>query len=219
MGKRINHQLKPILLAEVYKQTELEIPNLHKALNVVRYYNMKHSRIILTSLILIVTFVDLVGQTKTNKLALLANTKYLFKKINDYKNYKVVLIDNIEDILGHGTDNGSTLTGYFKKDSLKKVVEWVGVSNKVYQNEYYYNNDSLVFLYRIISNCRFTNRSQSFDCSKLEVVFEGRYYFSRNELFETILSGNEFYTTKANDYLDYLKSSKDYLNLIKSKRK
>ena len=31
------HQHKPINLADVYKQTELEIPNLHKALNVGRY--------------------------------------------------------------------------------------------------------------------------------------------------------------------------------------
>jgi hypothetical protein len=35
-GKRIKLQLKPIHLADVYKQTELEIPHLHKALNVGR---------------------------------------------------------------------------------------------------------------------------------------------------------------------------------------
>jgi tetratricopeptide (TPR) repeat protein len=34
LSKRINHQLLPINLADVYKQTEFEIPNLHKALNV-----------------------------------------------------------------------------------------------------------------------------------------------------------------------------------------
>ena len=38
LSKRINHQLKPINLADVYKQTELEIPNLHKALNVGRHF-------------------------------------------------------------------------------------------------------------------------------------------------------------------------------------
>ena len=41
LGKRIKHQLKPINLADVYKQTELEFPNLHKALNVV-CYTMTH---------------------------------------------------------------------------------------------------------------------------------------------------------------------------------
>ena len=34
LSKSTKHQLKPINLADVYKQTELEIPNLHKALNV-----------------------------------------------------------------------------------------------------------------------------------------------------------------------------------------
>jgi hypothetical protein len=37
LGKRTNHQLKPIHLADVYQQTELKIPNLHKAFFVVRH--------------------------------------------------------------------------------------------------------------------------------------------------------------------------------------
>ncbi len=41
LGKRIKHQLKPINLADVYKQTELEIPNLHKALNVMHNFSLK----------------------------------------------------------------------------------------------------------------------------------------------------------------------------------
>jgi tetratricopeptide (TPR) repeat protein len=41
LGKRIKHQLKLINLADVYKQTELEIPHLHKALFVSRHF-MKH---------------------------------------------------------------------------------------------------------------------------------------------------------------------------------
>ena len=40
LSKTTNHQLKPIILADVYKQTELEIPNLHKAFNVI--FNQKN---------------------------------------------------------------------------------------------------------------------------------------------------------------------------------
>jgi hypothetical protein len=38
LSKSIKHQHKPINLADVNKQTELEIPNLHKALNVTCHF-------------------------------------------------------------------------------------------------------------------------------------------------------------------------------------
>src|SRR5215467_12446308 len=87
------------------------------------------------------------GQNKEGNRVTLSEIKKQFVQINDYKNYKVVTIDDAEEFLGHGTDNGGSLDGYFKGDTLNKIVEWVGLSNRVIQNEYYFDKGKLVFVY------------------------------------------------------------------------
>jgi hypothetical protein len=159
------------------------------------------------------------GQIKENKSYVLFKIKEAYQQTNDYKKYKIITIDDAEEFLGHGTDNGGTLTGYFKGDSLKKIIEWVGLSNKVIQNEYYLDNDRLIFVYSTESRYRFNDSSQSFDFSKLDNVFKGRYYFNNGKLIDTIFDDKEYAATKKQDAAGFLTSSKDYLKLLKTKRK
>ena len=59
------------------------------------------------------------GQIKGNKSAAVEQIKKAFQQINAYKSYKVVAIEDGEEFLGHATDNGGSLKGYYKGDSLK----------------------------------------------------------------------------------------------------
>jgi hypothetical protein len=157
------------------------------------------------------------GQSKQSKAAIISQIRQVFQQINDYKNYKVVTIDDAEEFLGQGTDNGGSLKGYFKGDSLKKINEWVGLSNRVVQTEYYFDKGKLVFVYSTDSRCKSNDKTGEIDCSKFDKVFKGRYYFNSDKLIDTILSDKEHETTKQQDATDFLKSSKDYIKLLNAR--
>ena len=92
---------------------------------------MIYFRLIPLITICIFTFSTTYGQIKDTNTQALTKVKKAYEQINSYKNYKTVTIENSEDFLGYNTDNGGTLTGYYKGDSLKKIVEWVELSNRV----------------------------------------------------------------------------------------
>jgi len=158
------------------------------------------------------------GQGREDKIYSLFKIKQEYKQINEYNNYKIVLIDNAEDFLENNTDGGASLKGLFKGDSLKKIIEWVGLSNKVIQNEFYFKNDSLIFVYSSESKYQFNDNTKSFDYSKLVKVFGSRYYYNNEHLIDVIINDPKRKETKTQDAFNLLKSSKQYLKLLKAKR-
>ena len=111
------------------------------------------------------------------------------------------------------------MKGYYKGDSLKKIVEWVGLSNRVVQREYYFDNGKLVFVYATDSRCRFNDSTEEVDCSKFEKVLKGRYYFNNDNLIDAILSDKEQEKTKQKDSKDFLALSKDYMKMLNTRRR
>jgi hypothetical protein len=158
------------------------------------------------------------GQVKADTSSTLAQIKKVFKQINGYKNYKVVTIDDSEEFLGHGTDNGGSLKGYYKGDSLKKIIEWIGLSNRVWQNEYYFDGGKLVFVYSTGGRCKSNNKTGEIDCSKFGRVTNGRYYFNDDKLIDALLSDKEDEKKKHQNARDFLTSSKDYIGLLNARR-
>ena len=142
----------------------------------------------------------------------------VYQKINSYKNYKIVTIDNSEDFLGEATDNGGTLKGYYKDDTLQKIVEWIGLSNRVIENEYYFDNNKLVFVYATESNYHVNDSTQSLDYTKLDKSFEGRYYFDNEKLIDAVLSDKGRNKTKQSDADRFLASTRDYKKILKAKK-
>jgi hypothetical protein len=140
------------------------------------------------------------------------------QKINMFKNYQKVVIDDAELFLGHATDNGATLTALYKGQCLKKIIEWVGGSNLVVNNEYYFENNKLIFVYALKSSYRFNYTNQEFNYKKLDVVFEGRYYFERDKIVDIITSKKQFSKNNNQVAIDFLKTSKKYIELYKGKR-
>jgi hypothetical protein len=158
------------------------------------------------------------GQIKTDT-ATLTRIKEAYRQINDYKNYKVVTIDDSEEFLGHGTDNGWSLKGYYKGDSLKKIVEWVGLSNRVIENEYYFDKGKLVFVYSKVKAYKFNDSLEVFDQSKFEKEVTRRYYFNNDQLIHAIHSKKEAGRPNHQTATDFLQSGKEYTNLLNTKRK
>ena len=158
-------------------------------------------------------------QGKAGKSSAIAKIKKAYQQINSYKNYKTVVIDDAEIFLGHNPDNGGSLTGYYKRDTLKKVVEWVGLSYKVVQNEYYFDNGQLIFVYASESQYHLNDSTQTFDYNKLDPLFTGRYYFDQGKLINAILTDETHAASKEQDADSFLKCAKRYSKLLKAKRK
>ncbi|MDQ2718928.1 MAG: hypothetical protein M3Z26_04090 [Bacteroidota bacterium] len=126
-------------------------------------------------------------------------------------------IDDAEEFLGHNPDNGGSLKGYYEAGSLKKIVEWVGLSNKIIQNEYYLDNGKLIFVYSTESRYKYNDSLQVFDYSKPELFFKGRYYFDNEKLFDVIINEKKHILSKQKDATDFLTTTKEYKKLLTAK--
>lgn len=109
-----------------------------------------------------------------------------YKAINEEKNYKIIETEDAEKILGQSTDNGASLKAYVKNDSIFKIVAWVGLSNKVIQSEFYFQNGKLIFILERVSSYFFDNKKQEVDFTKLHEDYINRYYFYQDKQFHTI---------------------------------
>jgi hypothetical protein len=159
------------------------------------------------------------GQTKTEKTNQLFKIKQAYKKINADKSYKTVIIDDAEEFTGHNTDGGGKLTGYFRGDTLAKLIEWVGLSNKIIQNEYYFDNNKLIFVYSTEKRFPYSDSLQGLDYNKPAQVFAGRYYYKNQKLIDAILTDKEHKKTRQRDAQAYINESKRLSAIIKKKHK
>jgi len=154
------------------------------------------------------------GQSNTNKTATIQQTRQVFKQINEYKNYKIVTIENGYEFLGEATDGGGELKGFYRGDSLKKIIEWVGLSNRIVQTEYYFDKEKLVFVYS--AERRFNEQSNIANEMTTTLVFEGRYYFTNSKLIDTILAYKGI-PKGTEDKRNFLAISREYALLLKKK--
>lgn len=161
-------------------------------------------------------FLCLTNSYGQDQSSILAQIKQTFQKINNDKKYEIIIIDNSDAFLGHSTDNGGSLKGFYQGDSLLKIVEWVGLSNRVVQTEYYFDKGKLVFVYSTDSIYKFNHISEKLDYSKFDEISEERYYFNNDKLIAVLLSEKE--KNKQQDATDFLTSSEYYTKLLNTKR-
>jgi hypothetical protein len=180
---------------------------------------MTFRHFIALTLFALITLTNVYGQGRRDRSSTISQIKQVFRQINGYKNYKIVTIADSEEFLGHVTDNGGSLSGYYKVDSLMKMVEWVGLSNRVVQNEYYFDKGKLVFVYSTNSRCKSNDKTGEIDCSTFVRVSTARYYFSKDKLIEAILSDKEEAKTKQQDAADFLTSGMEYRKLLNARRR
>ena len=129
----------------------------------------------------------LFGQTKEEKIK---SVREKFQIINSDTTYQTKTLTN-EQFLEQMTDGGGELTGYFKNGQIKKIIELVGVSYCVRTFEYYFWDGELIFVYEKEEDFPYIDSIGALDFSKLELAFEGRYYFDSGVIIEVKTTGQK----------------------------
>lgn len=115
------------------------------------------------------------------------------------------------------TDNGGSLTIYHKKNIVFRITEWVGLSNKVIINNYYFQNGKLIFVSaEELMYERNTVTGEITGTFSKDNRFFGQYYFKSGKLFdEESLGHNRFEDDEHyNAEKEFINSAKKFLNLF-----
>lgn len=183
------------------------------------FSNMFYRRhLFLLVLLFFLAYLPGFSQGKEDKTEKLAQIRQKFQAINSETNYKVVKVEDAELILGHATDGGASITGYYKDGTIQKIIEWVGLSNKVVQNEYYLDSSKLIFVYVTESQYAYNDSLQTLDYSKLVPLSNGRYYFVNSRLFDAVLSRKEREKSKKDDAKSFLQRTSAYKALLNKQK-
>ena len=137
----------------------------------------------LGTVILIVSF----AQTKDEQIKLIRKK---FETINKDTTLKKVVLEN-EEFLSNMTDGGGKLTGFYKNKEIKKIYEWIGLSNGISIKEFYFDKGQLIFVYEKFDSFVFDDKKNEFDLTKTKTIFEGRYYFENKKLFSRSTKGDK----------------------------
>lgn len=143
-----------------------------------------------------------------------------FQKINSDSSLKTITIDDAEEFLGHGTDGGGELIGYFKKNTIYKIFTTVGLSYGEIRDEYYFKNEQLIFVYEVEKDFPYSDSLGNLDYEKINLAFEGRYYFNNGQLIDKTIKGKRrIEDREKNISTALLSDAKDFITLLKSKIK
>lgn len=206
--------------AFLFSQSVREISNFIKSGFSSKSRDMPYLRfvfIFLASLTLL--SITALSQGKEDKSRELFQIRQIFQRTNSDTGYQLVKLEDAEKILGHVTDGGASLTGYYKGDSLRKIIEWVGLSNRVIQNEYYLNKGNLVFVYSTEKQYAYNDSLQALDYTKLVPAYYGRYYFKNNQLYDVTLSNKRLKQSEKSDAAAFLSKVKTYAVLLQQGKK
>ena len=142
-----------------------------------------------------------------------------FKWINEQTDFTISELNN-EDYLEHMPDNGGQLKGYFKNDTLYKIVEWFGPSYAIMITEYYLWDSELIFVYDIEKNFNqiidSTDGFIGFDYSKTKIKYESRHYFLNGQEIKKIEKGNRLMELSIPN--DFMANVKEYRTVLENKK-
>jgi hypothetical protein len=179
---------------------------------------MKMFSKIIISILLFLNLAAL-GQGREDKEYRLYKIRSIYRAIDTVKGYTVVEIDDSEEFLGQATDNGGSLTGYYKGDSLKKITEWIGLSNRIIENVYYFDKGKLICVKSKENRYKVNDSTETIDHTKTELIFSGRYYFSNGKFVDSILNNANRTKGKEADAKAYQVSAHEYSLLLDQRRK
>ena len=139
-----------------------------------------------------VIFILSFAQTKDEQIKLIRKK---FEIVNRDTTLRKVTLEN-EEFLTNMTDGGGELAGFYKNKEIKKIYEWIGLSNGISIKEFYFENDQLIFVYEKFDSFVFDDKKNEFDLGKTKTVFEGRYYFNNEKLFSRSIKGDKALTAQ-----------------------
>ena len=139
-----------------------------------------------------VIFIVSFAQTKNEQIKLIRKK---FEIVNRDTTLRKVTLEN-EEFLTNMTDGGGELTGFYKNKEIKKIYEWIGLSNGISIKEFYFDSGQLIFVYEKFDSFVFDDKKNEFDLSKTKTIFEGRYYFNNEKLFSRSIKGDKALTVQ-----------------------
>lgn len=146
--------------------------------------NTKHIFLfIIGTLFFIVSF----AQTKQEQIKVIRKK---FEVINKDTTLKKVVLEN-EEFLEDMTDGGGELTGFYEGKEIKKIYEWIGLSNGISIKEFYFDAGQLIFVYEKFDSFVFDDKKNEMNHSKSKTIFEGRYYFNDRKLISKSTKGDK----------------------------
>jgi hypothetical protein len=137
--------------------------------------------------VLLIAF-DLATFGQSNS-AQVKSIKKEFQAINRDSTLKKVVLEN-EEFLGENIgDGGGKLVGFFKNHTVRKISQWLGLSNGIEIKEYYFKDGQLVFVYEVFKSFEYDQTRNQMDYNKISTTFEGRYYFKNGKLIDQLVKG------------------------------
>jgi hypothetical protein len=144
------------------------------------------------------------GQAKTELIKVIRND---FQAISHDSTLKKKTLEN-EEFLKNMPDGGGELTGYYKNESIVKIVEWIGLSYGNRTREFYFRRGQLFFVYEKFESFARNDTTGETDFSKSPMItFEGRYYFNNNKLIEQKTSGKRTFEDATSDIIKELQDA------------
>ena len=117
-------------------------------------------------------------------------------------------------------DNGGQLKGYFKNDTLYKIVEWFGPSYGILITEYYLWNYELFFVYDIEKNFAqiidSTDGFIGFDYSITEKKYESRHYLVNEQEIKKLVKGKRM--MELSIPLNFKSDVEKYIAILENKK-
>jgi hypothetical protein len=158
---------------------------------------------------------DSQGQTKTG---LIETIRKDFQHINIDTTLKKKTLQD-EEFLENMPDGGGELTGYYRNDSIVKIVEWIGLSYGNRTREFYFTKSQLFFVYEKFESFISNDTTGEVDHSKIKTTFEGRYYFNNNKLIEQKTLGKRTFEEESFDSVKELQgAAKEDIRLLRHTR-
>ena len=159
-------------------------------------------------------FIVSFAQTKDEQIKLIRKK---FEVINKDTTLRKVVLDN-EEFLENMTDGGGKLAGFYRNKEIKKIYEWIGLSNGISIKEFYFDKGQLIFVYEKFNSFVFDDKKDEFDLTKIKTIFEGRYYFNNEKLFSKSTKGNKALAAQGESSgKSLLESADDNMRLLNKK--
>lgn len=121
------------------------------------------------------------------------NIQIKVKSIDADVGYQEKIINN-EDFLGYTTDGGGQLIGSLKDGQIKKILEKIGLSYGVKTYEFYLWDNQLILVHEKEEVFPYNDSDGSLDQSRLELSFDGYYYFNQDKLIQKEIKGEKRYS-------------------------
>ena len=139
-------------------------------------------------------------KTSQDEANIIAGIQKKVQSINAEEDYQTKTLNN-EEFLKHATDGGGQLTGIFINGQISKISKRIGLSHIVTHFDYYFWDNQLILVNEKEEFFPYDDNTGTMDYTKLELGFEGYYYFNEEKLIKTEITGEKRYPEKANTNL------------------